>query len=106
MFTVHTEYEDYENCFFQVDEYANNDHVCVSLYSEEEGPISPVTVNIQGIERFPENYSCIDTNNAPFLEDLIEELGIAAPAGIVLKSGWCTYPVYIFNKDKLSLLPG
>ena len=102
MFTVKTEFGNYPNCFFEINKYRDNDHIAVSIFSSEEGPFSPVTVNISGIERFPKNYSCVDTNNAPFIEKLIKKLGIATPAGITLKSGWCTYPVYIFDEDKLS----
>ena len=96
MFTVNTEYGKYNNCFFQYGKYGNK-HTAIQIFCEE-GPLATLTVNVPGIERFPEDCSCVDTNNCSFGEDLIEELGIGEPVGVTLKSGWCTYPVYRFKK--------
>jgi hypothetical protein len=65
----------------------------------EEGPYARLTVNIEGIEQYPENYSCVDTNNFAEAEDVIAMLGIGKPTGEYLLSGWCSYPVYEFKKE-------
>ena len=94
-FTVETPYETYEQCTYSVKQY-NNKHVAVQLFCED-GPLATLTVNVTGIERFPENCSCIDTNNCPWGEELVERLGIATFTGSYLHSGFCTYPVYEFS---------
>ena len=100
MFTVNTEYETYNDCIFELNRYTNNDHVAVEIYCEE-GPLASITTNIPGIELYDRNYSCVDTNNCPWAEELIEELGIGEPIGISLRSGFCTYPVYKFDIKKI-----
>lgn len=102
MFTVTTEYETYPNCTMSLREYANG-HAAIQLYCEE-GPLATLTVNIPGIERYDNNYSCVDTNNCPWAEELIEELGIGEPVGIGFVSGFCTYPVYKFKFEKIKNL--
>ena len=94
-FTVHTDFESYEHCTYSKKQYGNK-HVAIQLFYED-GPLATLTVNIAGIEKYPENYSCIDTNNCPWGEDLAEELGIGKFTGAYLHSGFCSYPVYEFN---------
>ena len=94
-FTVNTDYGTYEHCTYSKEQYRNK-HVAIELYCDE-GPLATLTVNIPGIEAFPENYSCIDTNNCPWGEDLAEELRIGKFVGKYLYSGFCSYPVYKFD---------
>ena len=54
-FNVVTEYETYKNCTYTKDQYGNK-HIAIQLYCED-GPLVTLTVNIAGIESFPENYS-------------------------------------------------
>lgn len=99
MFNVQTQYEKYENCVLSVGRYANNNHIALFVMSDK-GPVAVLTVNIDRIENFPEDCSCIDTNNFPEGMDLIEELGIGEPCG-ALASGFCIYPIYKFNLEKI-----
>lgn len=46
------------------------------------------------------NVAYIDTNNCPFAEQLLEQ-GIAQPTGLTKSSGFCQYPLWIFNEDFL-----
>lgn len=94
-FTVTTECETYSGCTYSKNQY-NNGHIAIQLYCED-GPLATLTVNVTGIESYPENYSCIDTNNCPWGEDLVKELGLGEWAGIYFRSGFCIYPVYKFN---------
>lgn len=94
-FTVYTEYETYEHCTYSKRQYGNK-HIAIQLYCEE-GPLATLTTNIPGIEAYPRNFSCVDTNNCPWGENLVDELGIGKPTGWYLRSGFCTYPVYEFN---------
>jgi len=99
MFDVHTRYATYPDCSFSVNKYANNNHIAISIVSAE-GPISNLTVNIDRIEKYPEDCSCVDTNNFPEGTELIKKLSIGKPCGI-LSSGYCVYPVYKFDIEKV-----
>lgn len=46
------------------------------------------------------NAAYIDTNNCPFASQLLEK-GIARDTGLKKISGYCEYPLWIFNKDFL-----
>ena len=46
------------------------------------------------------NAAYIDTNNCPFAEQFLEQ-GIAQPTGLTKSSGFCQYPLWIFNEDFL-----
>ena len=101
-FTVKTMYAEYPNCLLSVRRYANNNHIAISVYSPEEGPIADITVNIRGIENQTDiDKSCVDTNNFPEATRLIRELGIGKYTSLELVSGWCAYPVYEFDMDKV-----
>ena len=96
-FTVETLYGKYADCTLDKGEYRNG-HIAYQIMSPE-GPIALLTVNIDGIESFPKNCSCVDVNNFPEGEAIITMLGIGKPIGINLSSGWCSYPVYEFKKE-------
>lgn len=59
-----------------------------------------LTVNIS--DRVLSNMSAfVDTNNCPWAEKFLIENNIAIPTGITETSGFCIYPLYIFNLTKL-----
>ena len=89
-----------EICTLSVSKYSNNGHVAVQIWCED-GPYSTLTVNVNGIKKFPENCSALDVNNFPNGTGLVKRLGIAKPTGKYLGSGFCSYPVYEFDMDKL-----
>ena len=99
MFNVNTAYSSYPGCVFEVGEYANNKHIAIGIF-DDEGPVSNLTVNIPGIEMYPKNYSCIDTNNFPEGKNLADQLRIGEHCG-ALRSGFCIYPVYKFDIEKV-----
>lgn len=101
-FNVKTRYADYPNCILSVRKYANNDHVAISVFSPEEGQIADITVNISGIENRYTDCSCVDVNNFPEAIRIIKELGIGRYLGYELVSGWCAYPVYEFDLEKIA----
>lgn len=99
-FEINTPWNTTNGCFLVKETYLNNLHVALSIFCDE-GPFADLTVNIDGIERFPKNFSCIDTNDFPQGTMLAEQLGIGKPTEYVLRSGFCTYPVYEFDMDKI-----
>ena len=46
------------------------------------------------------NAAYIDTNNCPFADQLLEQ-GIAVPTGMSRSSGYCQYPLWIFDESFL-----
>lgn len=51
------------------------------------------------------NSAYIDTNNCPFAEQLLGQ-GIAVPTGLTKHSGYCVYPLWVFNEDFLKEIGG
>ena len=47
-----------------------------------------------------QNAAYIDTNNCYFARQLLDQ-GIAKDTGLTKRSGFCEYPLYLFNVDKL-----
>ena len=81
-------------------------YVGLSFYDPElEGMdfYGDVTVNILPLDPF---VACVDTNNnnAEKITVFLTENGIAEPTGRALPSGFCMYPVFKFNPDKLAEL--
>ena len=46
------------------------------------------------------NAAYIDTNNCPFANQLLEQ-GVAVPTGLSRSSGYCQYPLWIFDESFL-----
>lgn len=46
--------------------------------------------------------SFVDTNNHPTAEEFIERYGLGKPTGKYVRSGFCMYPEYVFDLDKLN----
>ena len=101
-FDVKTQWATYEECFLTMHQYADNGHIYLGIFSAKEGPIADMTINIRGIERLPKNFSCVDTNNCPWMLRLIEKLKIGHYEHVLLPSGFCEYPVFSFDIDKIN----
>ncbi len=88
-----------------VNSYVNNGNLFVGLVStDEEGDIEPfgdVTVNISDL---PPYHAALDTNNMSGIESFVEREGLAQPSGECLRSGYCQYPVYEFDREALQKL--
>lgn len=87
--------------------YQNNDNLAIELYcwDEEYGGttnFATLTVNLQA--KLPPNLAFVDTNNVKEAEDFIKEYGLGTPTGMYGKSGFCSYPLYEFNLDKIKEL--
>lgn len=46
------------------------------------------------------NCAYIDTNNCDFTDQLLEQ-GMAQPTGFTKHSGFCEYPLWVFDEEKL-----
>ena len=105
-FTTKTRWAKYDGCFLQANQYADNCHIALSVWSYEEGPIADLTVNIGDTRFYSENCGFVDTNNFPDGIALIEQLGIGKPTGIIGYSGFCSYPLYEFNLEAIEKYTG
>lgn len=95
-----------ERCTMSASKYADKaGHIAIQLWCAD-GPFATLTVNLPGVRTMPKNVSCVDTNNCPWAPALIKRLKIGKPTGHYLHSGFCSYPVYTFDLDKIAEYTG
>lgn len=110
-FDFRTPYTTYKNCELHIGTYSC-DPLCMALQimNEEDGPITTLSVNLGpetgNMSLIRPNQAFIDTNNNTVAEEWLQELELAEPyqrfgEPVVAYSGWCAYPLYEFNIDKL-----
>lgn len=66
-------------------------------------PYGMVTVNLPESDCLPDDEQFVDINNLPGVDRWLVQNGIAEPAGIMARSGYCVYPAYKFNAPKEAL---
>lgn len=75
----------------------------IGLYDMSNGYaeyLCDITKNLGEVLHGP--YALIDTNNAPFVEQFIKQYNLGEPyMGIVRSNGFCAYPLYRFNEERL-----
>lgn len=98
--TVKTNYATYEGCWLEINNYLYNDSLAIRILNAECGPVATITTCIDGF-LLQKNEAYIDTNNCPWAEDFIKEYKLGKPTGRKARSGFCEYPVYRFNMDRL-----
>ena len=78
---------------------------CPTLHANENEwwwePYARLTVNFPG-EKLADNEAFVDTNNVPNAEEFIEENGLGVCIPGVKMSGFCVYPKYRFDMEKLA----
>ena len=84
--------------------YDNNGTLAIHMYTVKNGEIDEpwqnLTVNLRESEYFGGNAQFVDTNNNG--EEIIGWLvanGIAKETGITASSGWCEYPLMVFEDN-------
>lgn len=80
---------------------------CIELYVEEDREEQSYATLTTSFGEFigMKNAAYIDTNNCPFAAQLLE-YGIAKDTGFTKQSGFCTYPLWIFDQDFLQEIGG
>ena len=77
----------------------DNGNLAVIMLNKEDGDLfADLTVNI---DKLPEGYAAIDTNNCPWAEKFIADNGLGTPTGKKLRAGFYEYPVYQMRDDLL-----
>lgn len=98
-FELETDYEIYTDCTFKISTYtADEKTLALGVVDDCGYPVCILTVYLGEV---PENYSFIDVNNCPFAEKLVKDLGIGEPTGINVISGYVSYPLYRFDRERL-----
>lgn len=85
-----------------IQQYINNGRIAVELISYEEGepePFGSLTVNIDAPA--PDYCGYLDINNLSNAEKFVTENELGEFTGLTGRSGYCEYPLYLFNVDRL-----
>ena len=82
--------------------FRGNNRPCLYLW-DEEGPYGNLGVNLPDNE-LDEECMYVDVNNMPNAELFLEENGLGEPTGDFGFSGFCMYPVYKLNMERINEL--
>ena len=74
----------------------------ILLVCEDGEPFGSLTVNLG--YRLPDGWAFIDTNNLRDAEKFIADNNLGTPTGIEVESGFCSYPQYRLNMERLNAL--
>ena len=91
-----------EEIQLEVEQYLHNGNLCISMYYKEDGewlPYGELTTNLP--TRLPPYCGYVDTNNLSGVIDFIEKYGLGQNTGLEAQSGFCRYPMYLFDAEKL-----
>lgn len=86
--------------------YQNNGRLAIFLYGEDDEWFCDITVNLPGnqlSDSNKKNLAFVDVNNNPWLPEYIEKYALGKPTGHSGTSGYCTYPEYEFDLEKLNV---
>ena len=98
----HSEYTGDSEVQLDIQTYQNNGRIFIGLITNEDGypePFADVTVNIDAPA--PNYCGYLDTNNLSNVERFVCENDLGEFTGLTGRSGFCEYPLYLFNVDKL-----
>lgn len=101
-FKLETGWGKTEDVQLEINNYVNNNGMFIGLMCSLEGgyePYSDITVNL-GIKA-PDYCAYVDINNMHELENYIKDNNLGEFTGLVQRSGFIEYPLYMFNVDEL-----
>ena len=85
-----------------IQQYMNNKAMYIGLMCNEDGydePFGDVTVNLSVAASIYRGYLIV--NDLPVFEKFFTENELGEFTGFTQRSGYCEYPLYLFNVDKL-----
>lgn len=77
----------------------HNNNLAIRLVTYEHEPYAIITTNLG--EKLPEDCAYVDTNNCPWATDFIEKYKLGEWTGKIRRSGYCAYPLYRFDLNRL-----
>ena len=102
MLELKTQFGTTENVTLTVNTYVDSNSLYVGMTTADDGfpePYGDVTVNL--LVPVPSYCAFVDTNNMPELEGFLVKNKIAEFTGIEQRSGYCSYPLYLFDAEKM-----
>ena len=102
-FDLETKYSVYKDCYLLTGKFVADNSLSIEIWNDEDGPIVDLTKCLGNAD---ENQGYLDTNNYPWLQELVDRLGIGKFTGLLKQSGFCTYPLYEFDMDKVKEYEG
>ena len=99
MYKVETEFGTY-NVSIETSTYYHGGNLAISLITEDGERLAMLTTNLAEWA-LPKDKSFVDTNNCPWAEKFISDNKLGRPTGMTGTSGYCTYPLYRFDMEKL-----
>ena len=99
---LQTQWGTTEKIQLEICNYMNNNGLYIGLsavggeYPESYGDL---TVNLES--KAPDYCGYVDTSSMPELEKFITDHDIGEFTGLSKRSGFCEFPLYMFNPDKL-----
>jgi hypothetical protein len=99
---LETSWGDTQEVSLEINSYLNNKGLYIGLVSYGEDypePYGDITVNLN--KKAPDYCGYVDVNNMPELEKFLQENEIGEFTGIVQRSGFVEYPLYLFDVEKL-----
>lgn len=100
-YTLKTEYNTYNDVHAIKHAYNYNGCVAIELVSPNDGSIAIITVCIPNYMFLKENQAFVDTNNCPWAEEFIIKNKLGINLNFTAQSGYCQYPLYEFDLNKL-----
>ena len=81
----------YDIIGINIGKYSRNNNTAISLDCNE-GKFATITVNFN--ENLDEGMAYLDTNNCPWVEDIVKKYCLGEPTCEYKQSGFCIYPLY------------
>lgn len=86
---------------FKKAEYLNG-NLAIEMVGEYQDEFYDDVISVNLVDAFtPKDYVYLDTNNYPFIGELLVELGVAEKTDFTCHNGWVNYPLYKINVDML-----
>ena len=95
--------------YFKFGTYGDGGRVAISIHARRKDdpqdffqPYCSVTVNLPNRDLAnKDEFGFVDVNNAPWLEGFLASKGFGMPTSRFATSGFCNYPEYFFNIQKM-----
>lgn len=97
---IKTEFRTYEGAYLKIGKYVADDSLAIEAWNRKDGCIARLTVCLSD-PFLRENEAYVDTNNCPWVLELIREYRLGEESGYVKRSGYCNYPAVLFNMEEL-----
>lgn len=99
---LNTQWGSKEQVQLEINTYLNNNGLYIGLLSKtEDGMESYGDLTVNLVDKAPDYCAYVDMNNMPELEKFIEDNELGEFTGLMQRRGFCEYPLYLFNVDKL-----